>query len=265
MATALITGGTSGIGLTFARRLARDGYDIVLVARDEDRLKETAESIASSTGRHVETLRADLADRDDVERVAQRLSDTERPVDMLVNNAGFGLHVPLVTADVAVHETAMAVMCGAVLVLGAAAARAMTPRGHGTIINVSSTAGFMTMGSYSAMKAWVTTYTESLAVELRGTGVRVNALCPGWVRTEFHQRAGIDTAAIPAWLWTSSDRAVRTCLRDAARGRVISIPTARYRGLMWCARHLPRRVVRAISARITSQRGASEPGSGVIS
>jgi uncharacterized protein len=263
MATALVTGGTSGIGLTFARHLARRGYDIVLVARDVERLRQTADSVGTESGKHVEILRADLADRGDVDCVVDRISAQDRPVELLVNNAGFAVRQPLATADIAVHRAAMEVMCGAVLALGAAAARTMVARGHGTIINVSSTAGFMTMGSYSTMKTWVTAYSESLAVELRGTGVGVTALCPGWVRTEFHERAGIDQASIPSWLWADPDRVVAICLKDVARGRVISIPTARYKALMWCVRHLPRGVVRAISGKISSRRTAAEPGNGV--
>lgn len=251
---ALITGGTSGIGLAFARRLAADGYDLVLVGRDADRLAQTAARIGADTGRRVETLRADLADRAGVDRVAARLEAAEDPVEILVNNAGFGIHTRLTAPDLTPHETAMAVMGRAVLLLGGAAARAMVARGSGTIINVSSTAGFLAMGGYSALKAWVTVYSESLAVELRGTGVRVTALCPGWVRTEFHQRAGIDVSAIPSWLWVDVDRLVSTCLRDARRGRVVSIPTRRYRALMWAVRHLPRASVRAISGKISSRR-----------
>ncbi|WP_129669921.1 SDR family NAD(P)-dependent oxidoreductase [Phytoactinopolyspora endophytica] len=260
MATALITGATSGIGLTFAQHLARQGYDIVLVARDARRLDETAESITAATGRHVEAMRADLSDRSDVARVAQRLSAGERPVEVLVNNAGFGIHQPLASEDGVEHEKAIEVMCRAVLVLGGVAAKAMTSRGVGMIINVSSTAGFMALGGYSAVKAWVTAYSESLSVELRGSGVQVTALCPGWVRTEFHQRAGLSTSSIPSWLWVDSDQVVATALKDAGRGKVISIPTMRYRGLMWCVHHLPRGAVRAISGKITSKRKGPKPG-----
>ena len=120
-------------------------------------------------------------------------------------------------------------MCRTVLVLGGAAGRAMRDRGAGTIINVSSTAGFVTMGSYSAVKAWVTSYSEGLSVELRGTGVQVTALMPGWVRTEFHTRAGIKGSSIPGVLWLDADRLVEDCLRDVARGRPVSIPSKRWK------------------------------------
>jgi short-subunit dehydrogenase len=137
----------------------------------------------------------------------------------------------------------------------------MRARGHGTIINVSSTAGFITMGSYSAIKAWVTSYTEGLAVELRGTGVHVTALCPGWVRTEFHERAGIRTGSIPGPLWVDVKPLVETALRDAERGKVISIPTVRFSVLMWFARHAPKSAIRRISGAISSSRSTSNPDS----
>jgi short-subunit dehydrogenase len=254
MSTALITGGTSGIGAAFARALAARGTDLVLVARDADRLTETAAELAERYGVAVETLPADLSVREDVVRVADRLASSERPVDLLVNNAGFGLRVPMLAEDSAVHEQAIDVMIRAILILAAAAGRAMKSRGSGTIINVSSTAGFMTMGHYSAIKAWVTTYTESLSNELAGTGVGVTVLCPGWVRTEFHERADISTGSIPSSLWVDADRLVADCLADVARGRVISIPSRRYQVLMFAVRHAPRSVVRAVSRRLSSSR-----------
>ena len=253
MGVALVTGGTSGIGAAFARALADRGWDLVLVARDKDRLDRMAVELGAR-GRTVEVLPADLSDRTDVERVAARLEDSGRPVDMLVNNAGFGVHAPLASVDTTVHDRALEVMGRTVLVLSGAAARAMRDRGAGAIVNVSSTAGHVTMGSYSAVKAFVTTLTEGLANELHGTGVTVTALCPGWVRTEFHERAGIRSSGIPGFLWLDADRLVETGLRDVRRGRVISMPSLRYRVLIWFTRHLPRRTVRWISRRISSGR-----------
>lgn len=145
-------------------------------------------------------------------------------------------------------------MCRAVLVLSGAAARGMLPRGRGAIVNVSSTAGFITMGNYSAIKAWVTSYSEGLSVELKGTGISVTALCPGWVRTEFHDRAGIRSSSIPNSMWLDAEPVVDACLRDVDRGKVISIPTVRYRVLIWLARHAPKSAIRAISGSISSSR-----------
>ena len=254
MPTALVTGGTSGIGAAFARQLAARGDDLVLVARDAARLESTAAELRAAYGVEVEVLPADLSARDDVARVAERLTDQARPVDMLVNNAGFGVHHRLTDPDPAPHERAIAVMVEAVLVLGGAAGRAMRERGHGAIVNVASTAGYMAMGSYSAIKAWAMTYSESLANELSGTGVTVTALAPGWVRTEFHERAAIRTSSIPDQLWLEADALVAECLDDVAAGKVVSIPSRRYRALMFAVRHAPRSAVRAASRRLSSSR-----------
>ena len=255
MATALITGGTSGIGAAFARQLAARGTDLVLVARDSARLERVAAELHASHGINVESIVADLADRKDVARVADRIVDDARPIDLLVNNAGVPVRTPLRSTEVEVHEHAFDVMCRAVLVLGAAAARSMAGRG-GIIINVSSLQSMLTTGSYSAIKAWVTSYSQALSVEMRGTGVTVTALLPGWVETEWHQQEGGRRSSIPGWLWTSADLTARIALRDAERGRVVCIPTVRYRVLGWFARHLPRGVVRSISAVLSSSRSA---------
>lgn len=253
MAVALITGGTSGIGAAFARALAARGFDLVLVARDEARLEAEAQRYRAG-GRRVETMSADLAVRADVDRVAARLADPADPVVLLVNNAGFSVGADLLDADVTAHDRAMEVMIRAVLVLSGAAARTMRARGRGDILNVSSTAGFITMGAYSAIKAWVTTYTESLAVELHGSGVRVLALCPGWVRTEFHERGGVSVSGIPSALWVDADSLVAGALRDLTRGRVVSVPTLRYKALIFLARHGPRSGIRAVSRMISGSR-----------
>jgi short-subunit dehydrogenase len=263
MGIALITGGTSGIGATFARHLAAQGHDVVLVARNRERLEQTAHELRGM-GRQVEILIADLSKRADVAKVVKRLEDPQKPVDVLVNNAGFGMHRRLSDADSSGHDVAFEVMVRSVRELGAAAARAMRARGTGRIINVSSTAGFVAMSSgYSSIKAWVTNFSESLANELHGTGVTVMALCPGWVHTEFHERAGISKSSIPSWLWLDADTLVRIALRDAEKGKVISIPTVRYKLLIGILRHLPRSTVRAISRAISSSRTASSPSSTV--
>ena len=254
MTTALITGGTSGIGAAFARALAARGDDLVLVARDAERLTETAASLKDQYGVGVETLVADLGVREDVLRVAERLASAGQPIDFLINNAGFGVRAKLLSEDIDVHDRGIDVMIRAVLILSGAAGRAMRERGSGKILNVSSSAGFLTMGAYSAIKAWVTVYTEGLANELRGTGVTVTALCPGWVRTEFHERADINTRAIPELLWLEADDLVAEALVDADAGKVISIPSKRYAVLMGLLRQLPRGAVRTISRRVTSSR-----------
>ena len=188
MTVALITGGTSGIGAAFARAYAARGMDLILVARDETRLAAAAE-LFRGQGREVEIIAADLGDAADTARVAARLADPARPVEVLVNNAGFGVHARLVGGDVAEHENAINVMVRAPLVLSASASAGMKERGSGAIVNVASVAGQLNLSAYSAIKAWMTVFSESLANELYGTGVTVTALLPGWVRTEFHSRA----------------------------------------------------------------------------
>jgi uncharacterized protein len=254
MATALVTGGTSGIGAEFAQQLAARGDDLVLVARNSDRLAEFATELKDRYGVAVETITADLGVRDEVRQVAARLGSAEQPIDLLVNNAGFRPPKHLAVEDTAAQEYGIDVMIKAVLILAGAAGSAMKDRGHGQIINVSSTAGFITMDNYSAIKAWVTTYSEGLASELRPYGVKVTALCPGYVRTEFHQRASIPTRSLPGPLWVDVGELVSEALADVAKGKVISIPTRRFKVMMFAARHSPRALIRSISHRMNSSR-----------
>lgn len=261
MATALVTGGSSGIGAAFARLLAAEGHDVVLVARDGERLADAASALHASFGIHVETIVADLTDRADVAAVVARIEDPARPIDVLINNAGSSLRAALADPDLSAHDAAFELMARAVFVLGGAAARAMRERG-GTIVTVSSLQSLLTTGAYSTIKAFATSYTQALSVELRGTGVRVSVVLPGWVRTEWHERSGGSRSSIPSWLWIEPEVVARVALRDARRGRVVSIPTIRYRVLGWFARHLPWPAVRAISARLSSRRETGAvPGS----
>jgi len=265
MGTALVTGGTSGIGAEFARQLADRGHDIVLVARDTARLDAMATELrARGRGRQtqVEVLVADLADPADTDRVAARLADPAHPIDVFVNNAGFRVTSRLANPDIAEHDRALNVMVRAVLVLGGAAAKAMRERRTGVIVNVASINGQLTLSGYSAIKAWVRVYSESLSNELRGSGVTVTALMPGWVRTEFHQRAGTTKGeagrgGIPNFLWLEPELLVRDCLRDVDKGRVISIPTIRYKFLSWLVKHLPDATVRWVSRGISLSRSSA--------
>jgi short-subunit dehydrogenase len=258
MGIALVTGGTSGIGAEFARQLAARGLDLVLVARDTGRLDAMAAELRAQ-GRDVEIIVADLASPEDTDRVATRLGDRRHPIDYLVNNAGFRVTSRLATPDVPEHDRALNAMVRAVLVLGGAVAPVMRERGTGAIVNVASINGQLTLSGYSAIKAWVRVYSESLSNELRGSGVTVTALMPGWVRTEFHQRVDSGRAdkgrgGIPNFLWLEPELLVRECLRDVDKGRVISIPTVRYRVLSWLLKHLPDSTVRAVSRRISLSR-----------
>jgi short-subunit dehydrogenase len=242
--TALVTGATSGIGNAFARRFAAEGYGLVLVSRDVQRLDAVAVALRERYGVDVEVLPADLSDREQMERVADRLRDNARPIDFLVNNAGFSTQKPFPKGDLAEEERMLDVLIRAVLVLTASAVPGMVARGRGNIVTVSSVAGFLPMGTYSAAKSWATFFTTSLAGKLAGTGVFATALCPGFVRTEFHQRAKMDMSAIPGWLWLSADGVVDSCLADVRRGRTISVPSFRYKMIAFLLRHLPLRYIK---------------------
>jgi short-subunit dehydrogenase len=241
--TALVTGPTAGIGASFARQLAARGYDLVLVARDRERLEKTAAELRATYAVEVEVLPADLADRDELAKVEARLSDTARPVDLLVNNAGFGLKGRFLDNSVDAETAMLDVLVTAVLRLSHAALRAMAGRGHGGVINVSSVAAFLPRGSYSAAKAWVNSFSEWAANEYRPRGVTVMALCPGFTKTEFHERMDVSRGSAPDFLWLDADKLVETALSDYDKGRVYSIPSAQYKLIATASKLVPTSVL----------------------
>jgi uncharacterized protein len=242
MSTSLITGATAGIGHEYAVQLAARGDDLVLVARDSGRLEQVAEDLRRTHGVGVEVLVADLTDREQLATVEARLADRDRPVDLLVNNAGFGLKKRFLdnTAD---DETAMLeVLVTAVLRLSHAALGAMAERGHGGIINVSSVAAFLPRGTYSASKAWVNSFSEWAHLEYRSRGVKVMALCPGFTKTEFHERMQVKRGE--GFMWLDVDFLVRESLEDFDKGRAYSIPGAQYKAVRLLTRAIPNRALR---------------------
>ncbi len=239
---ALVTGATAGLGLGFAEALAARGHDLVLVARDRSRLERVAADLRTRHGGAVEVLAADLSDRAQLRPVEERVSDPARPVDLLVNNAGFGLKRRFLDNDVEEEQAMLDVLVTAVLRLSHAALGAMVARGSGGIINVSSVAGWLPRGSYSAAKAYVTQLSVWADLTYRDQGVRAMALCPGFVRTEFHQRMDVGRDAVPSWLWLDTDAVVSEALRDFDRGRSVSVPDARYKVLAAAARLTPARL-----------------------
>lgn len=259
---ALITGATAGIGAAFADRLAADGHDLVLVARDGARLAELAGRLTDRYGSAVTGLPADLATDRGCAAVEERLRAPAEPVELLVNNAGISLNRPFLRSTVADEERLLRLNVHAVLRLTLAALPAMTERRQGAVINVSSVAGFgavMPGSTYPASKAWVTNFSESVAQSVRPHGVRVMALCPGYTRTEFHDRAGIDMARTPDWMWLDAADVVREALRDLGRGRLISVPSWKYKLATFGLRHAPGGLLRAI-ARDTRGRTGPETG-----
>ena len=186
--TALITGASAGIGAGFARLLAKEGYDLILVARDENRLTEYGKVLESEFGIKTEVLRADLSLPEDLLQVEIRLQESERPIDVLINNAGFGIREGFFESDIEAEEQLLDVLVKAPMRLIHAVLPSMMERNSGTIINVSSVAGWIAGGSYSAAKSYLTVLSESLHSQLSRTKVSVTALCPGYTRTEFHQR-----------------------------------------------------------------------------
>lgn len=251
---ALITGPTSGLGAGFARRYAIDGYDLVLVARDAARLERLAAELHDEAGANVEVLVADLAEATDRAKVADRLSTGVR---VLVNNAGFGTSGEFWTADFALLQSQLDVNVTAVMQLTHAALPPMLSAREGTVINVASVAGLLPgRGStYSASKAWVIAFSEGLANGLGGTGVGVHALCPGFVHTEFHQRAGIDMADTPSFLWLEVEDVVRETMADVAKGKVVIVPGLQYKAITTGGRMVPRNLVRAMTKVVGKGRG----------
>jgi short-subunit dehydrogenase len=247
MGTALITGASAGLGVEFAWQLATVRHNLVLVARDRSRLELTAARIRSAAGVRVEVLQADLSDPAGIALVSARLAQDENPVGLLINNAGFGHRGSFLEVELEDSIKALDVMVRAVMELSWVAGRSMTGRGRGAILNVSSVAAHMASGTYAAAKAWVKTFTESLAVELKGTGVTATALLPGLTRTEFHSRAGIDDLSYPAVAWLNADDVVARALADVRRGRVLSTPSLRYGVLGQVMRVLPRAMMRSLS------------------
>lgn len=238
----LVTGASSGIGAEFAEQLAQKGYNIILVARDENRLRERAENLEQKYGIACEVLVADLSRREEIKRVEARLA--QGGVEFLVNNAGFGINKRFADGDIERESENLEVLVGAVLRLTHAALPYMRQNKRGYIVNVSSVAGWIAGSTYSASKSWVTVFSEYLSVDLESENIHVTALAPGFTHTEFHQRGNMKMSSLPNWLWLDADRVVRDGIEAVLRGDALSIPGRQYRTLYLLIRHLPRTLVR---------------------
>jgi uncharacterized protein len=243
MPTALVTGSTSGIGAGFADRYARLGHDLVLVARNEQRLNAQAAKLREQWHVDVEVLAADLGTDEGCAAVETRSADERRPVDVLVNNAGFGMGLNFVNSSIDDEEQLLKVLVRAPMRVTKSALPGMLARGRGDVITVASVAAFMNYSTYGAAKAWAVRFSESVSSQVQGSGVRALALCPGLVHTEFHQRGNVDVSNAPGWLWLTVDQVVDECLEDLRKGKAVSIPSLRYKALIGIGRHLPRNIL----------------------
>ena len=245
---ALVTGATSGIGESFTRLLAANNYNIVLVARDLPRLQERATALEAKFGVSTHVIQADLATDEGCLKVEKYI--TENQINVLINNAGFGTNKAFTMSTLEIEQQLLDVLVRTPMRLMHVALPLMKTRNNGIIINVSSVAGYIAGGTYSASKSYLTVLTESLHTELSATNVKVSALCPGFTRTEFHQRGKMSMKGLPNFLWLNSDRLVEQSWRDALKGKAVSIPGWQYKLLVLIVQTMPRSIVRKVGMNI---------------
>lgn len=240
MPTALITGASAGLGAEFARQLAQRGADLVLVARSGASLETLAHELREIHGISADVLAADLVTDDGMKLVVERIADPLHPIDLLINNAGFGLPLHFADNDIEDEVRHLRVHVEAPMRLMHAALGSMRGRG-GRIVNVASVAGFISRSTYSACKQWLIGFSRWANAEYAGDGVTVTAVCPGFTHTSFHERMGLAPGkeGIPAIAWLKAPDVVRAGLRDAAHGRAVSVPSLRYKFVVALTRVLP--------------------------
>ena len=245
---ALVTGATAGIGESFTRLLAENGYNIVLVARDLPRLQERALALESKYQISTVVVQADLSTNSGCATIENYISNNQ--IDVLINNAGFGINKAFTVSALDAEQQLLDVLVRTPMRLMHVALPGMKERNKGVVINVSSVAGWIAGGTYSASKSYLTVLSESLHTELTATNVRVSALCPGFTRTEFHQRGRMSMKGLPKFMWLNADKLVATAWKDAVAGKALSVPGIQYRILTFVIRNAPRSVVRRIGMRI---------------
>ena len=239
---ALVTGASSGIGWHFADLLSREGYDLVITARNTERLNHLANEFHQKYGRNVEVISADLTTDHGISLIENRLSNGD--IDVLINNAGYGLNKGFTQSDVKDEITILKILCEAPMRFAHSVLPSMIARNSGIIVNVSSVAAWITGGHYSAMKSYLMILSESLHTELAETAVKVCSLAPGFTHTEFHQRGKMKMDALPNFMWLNADNVVITAWEDAKAGKAISIPGRQYRLIYLLTRYAPRAFVR---------------------
>jgi hypothetical protein len=245
---ALVTGATVGIGESFTRLLAQNGYNIVLVARDLPRLQERAKTLEATFGIATTVIQADLATDTGCKTIEDFIANNQ--IDVLINNAGFGINKAFTMSQLDAEQQLLDVLVRTPMRLMHVALPGMKERNKGVIINVSSVAGWIAGGTYSASKSYLTVLSESLHTELSSTNVKVSALCPGFTRTEFHQRGRMSMKGLPAFMWLNSDKVVATAWKDAVGGKAVSVPGWQYQLLTFVMRNAPRPMVRKIGMNV---------------
>jgi len=241
---AIVTGATSGIGESFTRLLAENNYNIVLVARDLPRLQERAHGLQENFRVETHIIQADLATEIGCAAVEKYIADNQ--IDVLINNAGFGLNKAFTMSALEAEQQMFDVLVRTPMRLMHVALPLMKQRNKGVVINVSSVAGFIAGGTYSASKSYLTVLSESLHTELADTNIRISALCPGFTRTEFHQRGRMSMKGLPSFMWLDSDKLVAKAWSDALKGEAVSIPGWQYQLLVFVIQGLPRTIVRKV-------------------
>ena len=249
--TALITGASSGLGAEYARQLAARRTNLVLVARDREALGQLAETVKERYGVAVEVLVADLLAPRQLEKVVHRLTDPERPIDMLVNNAGFGLPLSFASNDIDDEVRHLDLLVQVPMRLTHAVLTPMLQRGSGRIVNIASVAGFIPRSTYGACKGWLISFSRWANGRYRGRGVTVTAVCPGFTHTNFHERMGLPPGqeGLPDWMWLDARDVVSESLRDIARGQSVSVPSLRYKAIVGLTRVLPAGLLASVGER----------------
>jgi short-subunit dehydrogenase len=248
---ALVTGATAGIGESFTRLLAENNYNLVLVARDVSRLQERASQLQSQFNVQTHIIQADLSTDVGCAAVEQHIANNQ--IDVLINNAGFGINKAFTMSELKAEQEMFDVLVRTPMRLMHGVLPGMKQRNKGVVINVSSVAGYIAGGSYSAAKSYLTVITESLHTELANTNIKVSALCPGFTRTEFHQRGRMSMKGLPSFMWLNSDKLVAKAWSDALKGKAVSIPGWQYQILVFVIASLPRSIIRKVGMNLRAK------------